>query len=171
MVMLQTHVSSVALRAEFRERRRNRTVAANQGTWMHLQMELWLNRHPVDSTTPEMRLFLKFARSLRGPLCKKNITASWLPARRRETCHYECKLVARQIRSRDLTEACVEFLNKLWHRSSRSPGISHRVDDLRRRGAARGLDRLCRGGLLWCPSLVRLEEDEGDLLRASTETE
>ena len=71
MVMLQTHVSSVALRAEFRERRRNRTVAANQGTWMHLQMELWLNRHPVDSTTPEMRLFLKFARSLRGPLCKK----------------------------------------------------------------------------------------------------
>ena len=43
----------------------NRNDAADRGTWMHLQFELWLNRCPVDESTPEMQLFIPCVRSLR----------------------------------------------------------------------------------------------------------
>ena len=44
----------------------NRKEAANRGTWMHLQFELWLNCAEVPEDTAEMRMFLKVMRSLKG---------------------------------------------------------------------------------------------------------
>jgi len=36
---------------------RNATIKANEGTWMHLCCELYLNGDPVDESVPEMILF------------------------------------------------------------------------------------------------------------------
>ena len=44
----------------------NRIRSANQGTWMHFQFELWLNRCPVEGHSQEMMLFLKYIKSLSG---------------------------------------------------------------------------------------------------------
>ena len=44
----------------------NRIEAANLGTWMHLQFELFLNRIPVDKNTSEMQLFLKWVGEQKG---------------------------------------------------------------------------------------------------------
>ena len=46
---------------------RNKNEAANRGTWMHLQCELWLNRDGADLSSPEMRLFLRYARERLAP--------------------------------------------------------------------------------------------------------
>ena len=40
--------------------------AANQGTWMHLQFELYLNLCDVPHDTPEMKLFLRYIGTLSG---------------------------------------------------------------------------------------------------------
>ena len=40
----------------------NKEEAANRGTWMHLQCELWLNRDGADLSSPEMVLFLRYVR-------------------------------------------------------------------------------------------------------------
>ena len=42
------------------------SAAANQGTWMHLQFELYLNRCDVPDDTPEMNLFLRYIGTLSG---------------------------------------------------------------------------------------------------------
>ena len=43
---------------------RNAASAANKGTWMHLQCELWLNRDHCYCDGPEMEMFLQYVRRL-----------------------------------------------------------------------------------------------------------
>ena len=49
---------------------RNATIKANEGTWMHLCCELYLNRDPIDETVPEMILFKRY---LVDYLCPKRV--------------------------------------------------------------------------------------------------
>ena len=44
----------------------NRTEAANRGTWMHYQMERWINWAPACVESEEMAMLLKFTRQLGG---------------------------------------------------------------------------------------------------------
>ena len=45
----------------------NREEAAHRGTWMHYQMECWLNRVPVDpSDAPELQMLVNYTRTLTG---------------------------------------------------------------------------------------------------------
>lgn len=46
----------------------NRDLAANQGTWFHLQAELWLNRDECYLEGPEMGLFLQYVTRHLEPL-------------------------------------------------------------------------------------------------------
>jgi hypothetical protein len=48
----------------------NRDEAANLGTWMHLQCELWINRDGCHTDTSEMEMFLRYVRER---LVKMNI--------------------------------------------------------------------------------------------------
>ena len=45
----------------------NKEEAANRGTWMHLQCELWLNRDGADLSNHEMVLFLRYVRERLAP--------------------------------------------------------------------------------------------------------
>ena len=46
----------------------NRDEAANRGTWMHLQCELWLNRDGCHLEGPEMAMFRRYCRERLAPL-------------------------------------------------------------------------------------------------------
>lgn len=46
----------------------NRDDAANRGTWMHLQCEMWLNRDECHTDSHEMRLFFEYCRTRLAPL-------------------------------------------------------------------------------------------------------
>ena len=45
----------------------NKIEAANRGTWMHLQCELWLNRDGAHLESAEMQLFLRYVRERLAP--------------------------------------------------------------------------------------------------------
>lgn len=44
--------------------KKNADDAANRGTWMHLQCELWLNRDGCNTNGPEMQMFFRYMRHL-----------------------------------------------------------------------------------------------------------
>ena len=45
---------------------KDRTEAANRGTWLHLQAELFINKVEAHLTDPDMVLFLRFMKSMHG---------------------------------------------------------------------------------------------------------
>ena len=44
----------------------NRDEAAHRGTWMHYQMECWLNRVPMQINSTELQLLIDYTYSLGG---------------------------------------------------------------------------------------------------------